>query len=311
MVKERGGYLFDLFSAGGVGNTSKSLDRTSKDVDAIRMKALGHLGVNFDAVYYGDTLTWDELETVGTTWGKSIDLVYAELKAGWIYDYEANGKVFTVINDLGVAEKKVIKTWSELGICWDIMYSHQFKIHFSADFLNDAFLPAWRWKRGQEPVDPDDPNNQGKKESVIFFAGIKLAHIDPFFSDEALHFTCKRMINVLKTYPVLENDLTQTLEKAKEVHILRSLVPVRQARGDYSGFMIKAETSKSAKRDKKRNAVVEIVMADLIMIAYFSSLMNMSKPVYEPWMLFGMWKWLGSSDPILSIEKIFDLSPRW
>lgn len=306
MDKQRGGYIFDIFAAGSIGNVTKSIGRATNIIDAVRMKALGHLGVNFDAKYFGDTLTWDELSSAGVTWGNSTTLKYAELKDGWLYEYEANGKIFTVTDDKGIVIKESVTTLSNLGICLDIMSSHQFTIYFSAYFINDAFLIAWKYKNGS--------NNYDGCRKTILNENIKLAYVDKYFTDDLLHWKCNRVTNCSDNIsPNLKNKLIQALlSPTKQPSILRPKNRVLLTNGDYSELMITIDTSSiPAESNKKRNAIIDVVMADLFMIAYFASLMNMSKPVYEPWMLFGMWKWLCSSDPVLSIEKIFDLSPRW
>ncbi len=313
MSNERGGFMANMLSGGYLDKSSKSVRRCPRGIDLVRMKALGHLGVNFHEEYYGDTMAWFELESIRLKHGNSSTVKYPQLQTGWTYYYDAIGKIFTVTDDKGVQTSEKINTLSDMGIVWDILSSHQFKIYFSARFINDAFLIAWVKKRGYVYDDDGkiiDPDDTIPKDDTIIDLGYKLAYVDQFFN-ETLHHRCSRIVKKEFKQPESENRITQVLCEPKKAEILRTSVPVRRATGDYSDMAIKGPEVKFVMANKKRNAIIDIILGEFLMVAFFASIMNMSKPVFEPWMLWGLWKWLGSGKPIESIEKIFDLSPRW
>jgi hypothetical protein len=322
MSNERGGFMASMLSGGYLDKSSKSIRRCPQGIDLVRMKALGHLGVNFYEEYYGDTMNWREFESIGLKHGSNLAVKYPQLQTGWTYYYDAIGKVFTVTDDNGRQTSEKINTLSDMGIVWDILSSHQFKIYFSARFINDAFLIAWVKKRGyvydddgkiidpNYPHDPNDPNYNVPKDDTTINLGYLLAYVDQFFN-ETLHYRCSRIVKNEFKQPEPENKITQLLCEPEKTEILRTSVPVRSATGDYSDMAIKGPDVKFVLANKKRNAIIDMILGEFLMVVFFASIMNMSKPVYEPWMLWGLWKWLGSGKPIESIEKIFDLSPRW
>lgn len=306
MSISRGGFLFEIFTSGAIGKASPSLKLCPRKIDIVRLKALGHMGINFHEEYFGDTLTWWELTSAGLGYGNNLVTKYQTLEVGWTYELDAVSKIFTVTDSIGNKTSVKIKTLSDLGIVRAIFESHQFRIYFSASFINDAFLIASIKRRNGGDGGAEDET----KDDTSMYPPYLLAYVDQFFI-EKLHWKCKRLVSDECRVPQLENIITQEITAPKEVQILRSNVPVRSATGNFSDMAIYAPKVKCSLAQKQRNVIIDIVLGEFLMIAYFASLIHMNKPVYEPWMLFGIWKWLGSGDPILSIEKIFDLSPRW
>lgn len=335
MPMERGGWITDVLSGGYMGNATKDLEECPRGVDIVRMKALGHIGVNFHAEYYGDTMTWRELSSVGFHCGDAAIVKYPALEAGWTYVYDAVGGQFIVTDASGAVTSERVGNLADLGIVLEILCSHQFKVVYSARFINDAFLIARR-KRRNEGADGNGSGGNGgggnggsngggngsgsggnggggvwPNDDAMRYPAYVLSYVDQFFN-ETMPWRCNRVGMAAFDQPKIENNVAQTLHKpATEPEVLRSKSPARAATGDYSDMAIKGASGKTGSIDKNRNAVVDVVMGEMVMIAVFASLMYMSKPVYEPWMLWGLWKWLGSGDAIESAEKIFDLSPRW
>ena len=66
----------------------------------------------------------------------------------------------------------------------------------------------------------------------------------------------------------------------------------------------------AAKQIVEKQANIESV-GEWLMVAAFASIVNASKPVFEPWMLWHLWQWLGQGTVIIKRDRIFDLSPRW
>lgn len=305
MSAERGGWIADLLSGGGVGDASKSVGRCPRKIDIVRMKALAHLGVNFHTEFYGDTMRWDDLASVGLYSGvNTMAVTYPRLEPGWAYEYDAVGGVFTVTDQSGNVTRKRIGNLSEMGIVAEILVSHQFRVYYSARFINDAFLVAWI-KRRNQGIDG------GLKDDTVRQQGYILSYVDQFFS-ETMPWRCGRMGIAAFLQPEPENNIEQDLQDpADEPEVLCSKSPARAATGDYSDMAIKGPGEKTGRIDKNRNAIVDVAMGEMVMVAAFASLTHMSKPVYEPWMLWELWKWLGSGELVELVEKIFDLSPRW
>lgn len=304
MSTERGSAMLDMLSGGYLPKVSSSLNRCPRGIDRIRMKALGQIGVNYHAEYYGDEMTWTEFESIGIIHGNSTIVKYPQLNAGWTYYYDAVGGIFTVTNDKGNVTVEKIHTLSDMGIVWEILSSHQFKIYFSAKFIDDAFLIAWIKRRGSD-YDPTNP-----KDDMSISQGYKLAYVDQYFN-ETLHNRCDRIVQSESEPVNLKNTVTQSLQEPIEIHDLRSNTPMRNATGDYTAMAIKGPDNIFSLATKQRNAAIDLVLGEFMMVAFFASIMNMSKPVYEPWMLWSLWKWLGSGSITESVERIFDLSPRW
>lgn len=308
MSISRDGFMFDMFGGGATKEPSISLKRCPRKIDMVRFKALGHMGITFNNDYYGDEISWWELSSAGFSFGNNTVVKYPLLQVGWTYYYNAVDRFFHVTDEKGNTQTTKVTTIADLGITWEILTSHQFKIYFSgADFIGDAFLIAWYRRRGQP--DPDNPDEVLPDDSIMNKSYL-LSYVDQFFT-EKLHWKCNRFVEKTNNTPSPENTIEQNLTEPHKLEILRPQVPVRSATGDYSAKAIISEKEKFAAANKKRNAIIDIVVGEFLMVAFFASIHNMSKPVYEPWMLFNMWKWLSKSDYVESIDKIFDLSPRW
>lgn len=137
-----------------------------------------------------------------------------------------------------------------------------------------------------------------------------LAYVDQYFN-ETLHNRCDRIVRSESEPVNLKNTVTQSLQEPIEIHDLRSNTPMRNATGDYTAMAIKGPDSIFSLATKQRNAAIDLVLGEFMMVAFLASIMNMSKPVYEPWMLWSLWKWLVSGNITESVQRIFDLSPRW
>lgn len=321
MQNQRGGQPMDMLFAGGIGNKSKSIRRCPPDISAVRMKSLSLFGVD-NKEYYGDLMTWDEFQTVNLPHGTKAFVRFPRLQSGWRYEYDALRQVFTVTEASGKQTRLNILTFSDLGIVWDVLSSHQFRVYFLTITVQAPHLIAWRKKKGCVYDEAgnilwpypkgDNALIPGVKDNAITKEAWMLAYVDQFFSDRPLHWHCNRGIRRDAEQPELKNQLVQTITEAKIDDILRSNVPPRHATGNYADMAIHSPDEKRASIDKRRNAAMNFTLGEFQMIACFATLMHMSKPVYEPWMLWGLWKWVNDGgDPEETTEKIFDLSPNW
>lgn len=314
----RGGYIADLFSNILIpSHITKSIDRCPRSPDIVRFMPMGHIGVNFAAELFGDTMTWDQFASLGLGYGNNITVTYLLPQPGWKYEYDALGKVFHVIDAQGNDTKKKIASISDFEITQDILESHQFRVYFAADEEGHPIKEAWigRRNRGYEDwsVLIDD---------TISHEAYMLAYVDQFFSDAPFHWRCTRLSPDAEKPDTPENTLTQMLEKPQAMDILRSNVPARHATGDYREHeLTRLDDLKPGLMVKRRNAAISLAWGEFLMIAFFATLMNMTKPVVEPWMLWGgLWRWAyhddkwddgddGDLDPDMIFT--FDMPPRW
>lgn len=316
-TQDRGGFIFDILAGGKIGNVSASIQRPPPLTTKTRMKALGILGMVFDVIFYGDEITWDQLRAVWLWWGKATLVRFTVPQPGWEYKYDLVGGVFTVTNDIGQIQYRVrTEDISKFGISWDILRSHQFFIHYTAEFDDDAFLIAWKKQRGHNydehghelptPYDKDFSN-------LIFEKTYNAFYCDQYYSSDAYHHQRGFFVDVPAVNETFDNKLAQALISAvPEVSILRSLIPARSIKGDYSDVTVIFEDRKIGRAKKLRETELERVLETLLMIHAFASLMNRGKPVYEPWMLWEIWKWvIRGREPVRIRDRAFDLSPNW
>lgn len=314
----RGGHVVEFFTKPLLPiHYTKSIDRCPRRPDIVRFMPLGHVGINFAAEFYGDTMSWDQFASLGLGYGDNLTVTYAQLKPGWKYEYDAFGKVFHVTDDQGNAAKKKIGSISDFEITQEILESHQFRVYFAADDEGNPVLEAWigRRNRGYETW-PELVNDTISHEAYL------LSYVEQFFSDAPFHWRCTRLGPSMEKTDAPEDTLTQTLEEAKPMDILRSNVPARHATGDYEQHeLTRLDDLKPGLMVKRRNAAISLAWGEFLMIAYFATLMNMTKPVVEPWMLWGgLWRWAyhddkwddeddGDLDPDMLFT--FDMPPRW
>lgn len=314
----RGGYVADFFSKPLLPLYAKTIDRCPRSPDIVRFMPMGHIGVNFAAELFGDTMTWDQFASLGLGYGNNFTVTYLSPQPGWKYEYDALGKVFHVIDAQGNDTKKKITSISDFEITQDILDSHQFRVYFAADYEGSPVLEAWigRRNRGYEnwPVLVDD---------TISPDAYVLAYIDQFFSDAPFHWRCRRLVRELESPNEPEDELTQELDEPQPLGILRSKVPARHTTGDYRQVeLTRLDDLKAGLLNKRRNAAISLAWGEFFMIAFFATLMNMTKPVVEPWMLWnGLWRWAyhdnkwddddgdGDLDPDMIFT--FDMPPRW
>lgn len=311
-VVERGGYI--QATAIGIGAFS-NLKCPTRPYVSVRFKILGHIGLRIPAEYVGGSMTWDELATVGLPWGNNETVIYPALEPGWTYILNPGKKTFTVTDALGnVTVHQNITTFSDLGIVWDILESPQFKIVFDASFEDNAFLLAWRYIHGFIPDGPgsDDPRFPEQRTEKMEYCW---ALVDAYLNQEPVDASkIERFFWPGENIAPVEDNLTSYIdgtEIAKANTVLLARVADLSAYGSYPSNFYKGMNAAVAAQDMRNKAAHSWEMGTLLMIAAFASIMNASKPVFEPWMLWKMWQWVGASSVVVTRDRCFDLSPWW
>lgn len=286
----------------GMGRNA-SFGRAPLPYFSVRLEHLGHVGVEF-ADLFGGSMTWDQLSNLVLKWGNNEIIKYNGVKPGWTYWWEIGTWNFIVTDDLGNVKTEKATTISDLGITWDIFESHQFSIHFSAKFENTAFLIAWKYKRGVLPPDDEDTPPDRYAEVPKYLWGEFDKYLNETMQVKFGGFVDKlTYVGETETLDINISTNVKTALLAKTINF--------SASADFSLDLAGIELNGMGEK-KYREAVAETYMiGNLLMIRLFASIYDMSKPVFEPWMLWHMWQWFGSSGVTIKRDRVFDLSPWW
>lgn len=298
----------------------RHLGRTPVPSVSVRFKHLGHVGKQF-ADYYGDSITWDQFGSLRIPWGNSTVIKHSALQPGWTYWWEMGTWDFTVTDAAGNVTVEKVRTLSDLGITWEIFESHQFSIHISGKFENDAFLIAMRYRRGKPwpggPDGPGGPGGPGGPDDEWFEPDIQ-THIMPYFwgefdkyLKEYLHVHSRRLIDShpelnLKDCQYIDIDISNLVKS-----LLLANVSYLAATGNFPAEIMQRDINTIMERALTDRKTESFLVGRLLMIQVFASINNASKPVLEPWMLWWLWQWMGKSGVVASRERVFDLSPWW
>jgi len=272
-------------------------------------------------VFRGDQLTWAVIEFLQIVWGDQETLRYASLQPDWKYEWNLNTKAFSVTNEMGQTTiHSDVATLTGLGISWEIFMSTQFWIYFDPnngpvkevfliskrqdlnhyaekkpfgsmdiDYLRGSQHAVFDFLSGANPSadsdDPDDPSggpgsenpdndNSSGDTDVLLVTLLGVAA----YPDILLAYTNE--INFINYYPI---DL-------------------------YPG-----EQGKAAERQRIQHQGYAQTISYLMIHMFASRLLSPlnSKIVYEPWMLWEMFKWFYVRPNAGTRDKIFDLSPWW
>lgn len=284
---------------------------------SVRMKHLGHLGLKIPAEFIGGSMTWDELGSIILRWGTNETLLYTVPQPGWTYKWDIGLGRFIVTDSNGNATiHEHIKTISDLGISWDILESPQFSIHLTANFENTAFLIGWRYKKGyppnpDDPYYPDDPDNPvSSPEYYGITALIQWSEVDKYLNS-VLHIVYGRLIES-SINDGGNQDASVTIDLTGYFRdILFAEAGNLTASSNYPLDLYKASEAMTGNKEFLMRYVEMAFIGDLLMIHLFASISNGSKPVFEPWMLWELWRWLGQGTVVISRDRTFDLSPWW
>lgn len=269
---------------------------------SVKLMHLGHVGMDFK-YFNGGTMTWDELGSLNLKWGDNTAIKYNGLQPGWTYFWEIKNYDFIVTDNAGNVTITNCKTISDLGITWDIFKSPQFTIHISGKWENDSFLLAWRYKHGYEPLDPLHPRPEG------FIAEYLWGEFDKYLKDE-MHVHYEMLVDKVTTSgnddTLVELDATACIKPMT----LAKTTPL-SATGNFPADCLKMDLNSLGEKEYREAIAEAYDVGNLLMICIFASIMNGSKSVFEPWMIWKMWQWYGSSGVVVNRDRIFDLSPWW
>ena len=311
----RGGYAFDI-SRSGFTPDNPSIRRRTGQVDT-RLISFGAGFIEY-VKYYGDELTWGQLALAKLTWGKETRIRFSTLQKGWSYVYKCRDHIFTVTDNNGnIIYKIMTDDISKFGITWEILTSHQFYLLYANPPGDDLFLMGWIWRKHQGNFDPDnpDPPDYSKRPQALRSIELLAMYIEQYYSNEDFSITdVNFLVSAEISLDILVNKLQQEIyEPLEPPAIVRACNPARSATGTYDAFMFKrGEDISNGKAGKRRkgNIIIEAYLTFLLALVS-ADLYNRGKPVYEPWMLWWMWKWLGAASPVNVIDKIFDIMPNW
>jgi hypothetical protein len=293
MSIERGAELQDGFATMGVRHNFKP---PPIPYMSVKLMNLGDVGRTF-VDYYGDTITWDQFASLKLTWGDNTVIKYNGVQPGWTYWWEIGLWEFIVTDNLGNKTVETVSTLSDLGITWDILESSQFSMHISARFVREAFLKAWRYKRRILPCN-------------LWPTDYLWGEFDKYLNDDEYDSHFER----LRDSP---RELGFFIEPGGMLGELReqTLMPIRDynldSTGNFPTDMWDLNYVKTTSKATPPRIVDQYEIGTMLMIYMFASIMNASKPVFEPWMLWKMWQWFVPPDNSIVRDRVFDLSPWW
>lgn len=275
---------------------------------SVRLKHLGHLGLKIPSTYIGGSMTWDELSSLILPWGNNETALYIEPEPGWTYTYDLGLHRFTVTDNSGqrvVYEN--IRTLSDLAISWSIFESPQFSIVINAYFENTAFLIGWRYKPGfpQDPNYPAEPVEDRRAD----YLGYAWAHIEEYLLS-VFHLSCGRLLSWENGEGVQDGEVTLELTGYFRSVLLAAIRDL-SASGNYPSNLTKNPKLYTGVKELVERQAQSYILGQLLMIHLFASISSASKPVFEPWMLWHIFQWLGRGTVTTTRDRTFDLSPWW
>ncbi|MBP2629896.1 MAG: hypothetical protein H6Q70_524 [Firmicutes bacterium] len=278
-----------------IGKVNPSFIRPPRPYFSVRLKNLSHLGLKIPNKYYGDTLTFDEMEALNIDWGDNETLVYDSLQTSWSYVWNLGKKTFTVTDGNGaITIKTNVTTISDLGICYDILESHNFAIELTSDLDLPAFFIG---SRAME-----------KKASIM--QSIRWSSIEAYLNS-IMHVAFKRLIERDETGLSVEDIFNLGLQiNDTERNVLLAKITSLKAYGQYPMNFLQGDQAIAVTRELIRQGTM-LILGEFLMIQTFASINKMTKPVVEPWMLWDLWKWIGRSSVTITRDRAFDLSPWW
>lgn len=324
--ESRSGYILDIVT-NGLSTDNVSLNRRL----GLEETKITDFGTGFIEYikYYGNELTWEQLAMAKLQWGTDTKIRFNSLKDGWTYVYKCRDGIFMVTDDTDTVQFQIKTSFiSKFGITLDILTSKQFYILYANPPIDGVFLEGWRWPHHLGPIPTLDPSS-GKLPSkpptpdydkpyiqMLMLAELLAMWGDKFYIDDKedkSEHTRNWLWSVPNIDVLLENKIFQELLPIDDIPtFLRANITVREQRGDYSAFMLKKEDIGEGAADKHREANIAIEQYMTWLLSVLSiSVYNRGNPVYEPWMLWWLWQWLGKATPTNTLDKIFDIMPNW
>lgn len=306
----RDGYILDVI-VNGLTTDNASLNRRS-GLEDTKITDFGTGFIEYTK-YYGNELTWEQLAMAKLQWGTETKIRFSSLKDGWSYVYKCRDGIFVVTDDSDSVQFQIKTNFiSKFGITWEILTSKQFYILYANPPVDGVFLEGWRWQRHLGPTPTPTPDYDNPDIQMPMFVDVLAMWGDKYYLD-SIEKTRNWLWSVPEVDVLLENKISQELLPANDLPtFLRANTPAREHCGDYSAFMLNKEDTIDGLANKHRNANIAIEQYLTWLLSVLSiSLYNRGNPVYEPWLLWWLWQWLGEATPINTIDKIFDIMPNW
>lgn len=252
--------------------------------------------------FRGDQLTRGTVEFLGLVWGDSTELVYASLQPEWKYEWDLNVRSFTVTTEEGqTIIHNDISTVTGLGVSWEIFTSAQFWIYFDPNNgpIEEIFLIGTRL-----PINHEAERKLFGHMVIDYLLGVQHAVFD-FLSDSNPEHDITYGSTEISPVTLfgIENYPDILLAYTNEINFMNSY-PVDLCRGEdpHAG-------ERSIIEHQGYAHTITYLMIRMFAVRLLSPLN--SKIVYEPWMLWEMFKWLYVRPNAGARDKIFDLSPWW
>lgn len=295
----------------GTGGKNASMGRTPRPFFSVRLKNLGHIGVTFGDLI-GGTITMAQFGSLGLPWGISTTLLYAAPEIGWTYIFNRGEKTFTVTDSGGVVTvHSDIKTFSDLGISWAVFESPQFKIVLNSKFETEVFLSAWKYRNGQIPPGQENPYPEGIPQKMGRPDPWFWSLVDSYLNATGGHADYERLFDLELIEP-LKSAAVPTIDASGLARtVLFAAVNDLSADCLFPSNLFTGVNAAVCARTMLNKAAKKAVIGDWMMIAAFASIMNASKPVLEPYMLWKLWQWVATGKVIIKRDRCFDLSPWW
>jgi hypothetical protein len=244
----------------------------------------------------GSELTWDLIQILGIPWGDNSVIKYDQCTSGWKYEWDLNIGTFTVTDVSGKVEvRQNITTLSDAAICWDIFYSDQFSIQKTITLESDDHaLIAGR-------IDSKRPTECASFSwGTDYLLGVQHAIVD-------------FLVGYAVENPESMPESTVFSGSGLELYnLLLAYVGNLQVSEDYPLNLYPGGTSTTGRRESIERAGYLQTCSFLMIFCFASQLLSSSsKIVYEPWMLWEIFKWLYQRPNVVQRNTIFDLSPWW
>lgn len=271
---------------------NRSLSGRTRPLYPIRLRNLN--AVPF--AYWGGVLTWLIMETLGIAWGDNEIIRYEEPQPDWIYEWDLTTKIFKVTTDTGEITTYYAETLSGLGISWAILESSQFYIYPQGRKANEAFLIGTR----------SDAKRVGNAQQchymdIAYLRGVQHAVFDFLSAYQELQAAGADLSGQGQAHENYPEDvlLARTHDLGFKNGYPISLCPGSKA---FAG-----------KRSPIMHAGYTRAMTLLMIRLFASRLLSPlnSKIVYEPWMLWEIFRWVFVRPNAGRRDRIFDLSPWW
>lgn len=284
----------------GICKSSNSLKVPTAPYFSVFMKPIAPYSRTGGFSWFGDTITVDEMASLGLIWGSTTPAVYDTLISGWKWDFYPRRRQLIITDSSGRITTRTVNAWSELCVNIEVLMSPQFEYHISASDVQPYIIVTQYYKlidcliefiAYSLSIDNDDDDN----DTEYHWVGKWMYHVYPQFKD------------IIKTIPIAD------CEKL-DVFTLYSIITVSLVtNGKYPLLVTKGYDNVIGNLlEQGKNCMIYNTFLMTFVSMFSNSFMRGSgRHCYEPWMLWQMWKWI--NDKILrNFDRlIFDISPNW